>query len=472
MSPCTNKLLLGLWLPIIALLLLLTTACPSKVVQKTPHPSPSKVVNPEVPKPKNTNDPAKNANAPTTGQTVVKPPATHPNIVVQPDRKEIKPIERPPQPEAPKTQYVGLMLPFSVPNSTGISPDSLSEKTKTALEFYSGFLLAFEQLQLQGAPIQLRVMDTENNAKRVAKLLADTLSLGKLDLLVGPIHNTELKEAAAFAKRQKVPLVAPLSPSTQNTQDNPHYIVANPTAEAHCAALYQYISKNYTNKRIILIGGSKPAEISLTQFVFQFANATTATGLEQRNRTPIVPFAFTPNVTTAAELEAKLSPNEHNIFMVTTFADEMLILDLVATLSTLHKQYAISVYGMPNWIDLPNLPLDDLAKLDFHYSTAHWDNPDMPEILRFKQDFYARFQCYPSDYAGRGYDAANYFVKNITLPRTDKNTLKWNDQRGIFNNFQLRPSSATQNKMAFDYLENKFVHIIHFRPDYVLEKVE
>lgn len=360
---------------------------------------------------------------------------------------------------------IALLLPFNMPvYHEGMNVDSLPEKTKVALDFYEGILCGLDYLRTQGIVPNIKVLDSENNPAKVRGILADPALSSETDLIIGPIYNGEIKDVATFAKQNKIYQVSPLSPSTQNTKDNPYYIMANPSVETHCKAMFDYISTNMLNSQIIAVSSNaKPSDQALAAKFGQFATAKKSEGM---NGYPVSSLNFNAGITSSAELEALMSPSRRNVFVVTTYNDEALIIDISNKLLSLSEKYDIAVFGMPNWVDLPNLPLDALAELNFHYTTTYWDNQSA-EIQYFKQSFYNKFKTYPSEYAGRAYDLIRYFGQSLkNNGRQVGDNL--NDKTGLFGNFKFRPSIGG---VKTDYIENNYVHIIRFNQEYILERI-
>lgn len=425
--------------------------------------------------------------APIPPPIVVDVPPAVPSAVPKPDTKP-KPDPVPTPPTSPKPQPHSLPPPINLPKEEphvittdkqtdialmlpimahqyreGMNTDSLSDKSKMALEFYQGFLCGLDHLRMQGIDLPVQVFDTENNPAKVSRLLADSLTMQHIDLIIGPINNSELKETAAYAKRQKIYNISPFSPATQNTKENPYYIIASPPIETHCSAIYDYIQRSYAAKRIITVAGKRSNEQSLAALFSQRAATKPESSMQ------VLPLSYKTGITSAADLSTQMNPYERNIFIITDFADEALIVDLTNKLNSLRNRYDISIFGMPNWIDLPNLPLDELANLDFHYTTPFFDTRS-PEIERFRQDFYGKYRHYPTETAARAYDIITYFgAMQYQYGRQAGGKLS--DKNGLFGNFKFRPVAGNTNKAITEYIENKYINIIRFRSDYVLEKV-
>lgn len=283
-----NRLLIG-WLLLCAWLT--QSGCLTRQVQKTNVPPPPKVVTQDDRNNKPQSDSSKplpptSPSTPNNNSTgsATKPPLLPP--IKDPATPPISPPQNTPtadttaiEPTLPdnnpakinlQTDIV-LMLPFNLPiYRAGMNTDSLPEKSKVALDFYAGVLCGLDYLRSQGITPNVKLLDSENNPAKVKTLLADPTLSAETDLIIGPIYNSEIKDVATFAKQNKIYQVSPLSPSNQNAQDNPYYIIANPSVEMHCKAMFDYISATMLNSQIIAVSGSKTADQALAARFGQF----------------------------------------------------------------------------------------------------------------------------------------------------------------------------------------------------------
>lgn len=399
----------------------------------------------------------------------------------QPDTTKIKIEEK--SPEALKPQKpavikslvynIAVMLPFSVadyiPNAAN---DSVPESSTIALEFYEGMLLSFEKLKQEGVSLQVHVYDTENNVNTVNRLL-QTPELMSADLIVGPVYNRELKPVANFARQHQVYQLSPLSPSSNICHDNPWYLIANPSIEAQCAAIYQYIASGQEQKRIVTICSGKSNETGLSNLFFHFRHQSKESGLDINN-IPVSQIIYANQ--SIAEIEQHLSPLDENMIVVTSF-DPLLVYDLITKLNSLRSKYRIKLFGMPNWLNFDMVDFEYFANLNLHIPLPFWLDKQDAQYLAFKKSYLSNFKTLPSEYACRGYDTMLWLGRALyNYGKTFGTFAGELNAKGIFTDFVFEPASAHQytsgNKLnRTDFLENKFVNIVRVNPDLSLEKV-
>ena len=232
---------------------------------------------------------------------------------------------------------IAIMLPFNVgyyyPNA---AYDSIPKKSRLALEYYEGILVALDNLRGKGFDYNIKVYDTENNTAKVSQILAEP-EMRNMNLIIGPIYNRPLKTVADFARQHQIYHVSPLSPSKKVTTNNPYYLIANPSVEAHCAAIHDYVSKNFSNKKVIVIGGNDSTEQNLANLFYNFGNNGSAESYPAMNITQVVYVDQSEE-----ELESYFSPGQQNIVIITSFK-ELKVADILRKIHFFHNRYQIYV---------------------------------------------------------------------------------------------------------------------------------
>lgn len=374
-------------------------------------------------------------------------------------------------PVIPESFDIAVMLPFNTqyyfPN---FNNDSIPDKSVLALEFYEGLQIGLDHLNRSGQSFNVHVFDTQNNTSKVSEILGKPF-VQNADLIIGPVYNNSLKVVANFAKQNQIYHVSPLSPATDITYNNPYYLVANPSIETHCAAMYRYMMSNFGQKRIVALNSGKSSEIQLSNLFYKFSDfyRTKEGGQGYVN----VSQSAVSTEEDEFALELLLSRTEENIIVITSF-NELFINDVMRKLSLLRNRYRITLFGMPNWMKMQNLELEYLAKLNFHVSSHLWIDEYSSTHTAFKQDFYRRFYTKPSNYAISGYNLISFFGNAL---KTHGSNFGMHINRlnipALYTNYQFEPASKRQYDsqiITTDYFENQFVNILRYTSDHRLEK--
>ncbi|MEM9678804.1 MAG: LysM peptidoglycan-binding domain-containing protein, partial [Bacteroidota bacterium] len=119
-----------------------------------------------------------------------------------------------------ETKKVALLLPFRLHR---IDLDSVAETKdimkkdrllSASLDFHSGVLMALDSASLLGISTQLKVIDTENRTSEVARI-ADDEDFSDYDAIIGPMMTKTFDRFSAAVRRNRVPVIAPLSKPTK-----------------------------------------------------------------------------------------------------------------------------------------------------------------------------------------------------------------------------------------------------------------
>lgn len=116
-------------------------------------------------------------------------------VDVQPVEVEFLPLSK------HHTLKMALMLPFHVRDK--VNPNYV--------DFYKGLLLAMEDLKAEGYSIELSVFDTRSNASHISDIVNFETGLLDAQLIIGPVHENELRHVLSHAETNEIPVVTPLA---------------------------------------------------------------------------------------------------------------------------------------------------------------------------------------------------------------------------------------------------------------------
>jgi len=354
---------------------------------------------------------------------------------------------------------IAIILPFQSFDYHNMSQkDTLLQKSKDALEIYEGMVMALEQLRGIGMNINVYVFDTENSESKTQSIVSQLYSY-PLDLIIGPVYNKNLKIIAEFAKNTSTYMISPLSPSTTNTEGNPYYILANPSIETHCRRIFDFILLNYSAQNIISISRSTPREKGLADLIENYALSSGGTA----NVNKVL-------VTGEIELETYLSPFGNNVIIVPSF-NEIFVSETIRRLNILSQKFQITLFGMPNWLDMESVDIDALQNLNFHITNEFWEVDEHEDNQGFSEIYKERFSGKPTEMAKKGFDLLVYFGRLLgTNGRMVSSGFGFAPHDGIYNKFSFEQSYKRGSYTGFDFYENKYVHILRL-DEYNLFKV-
>ena len=77
--------------------------------------------------------------------------------------------------------------------------------------------------------------------------------LDSLDLIIGSVKDTDLKQLADFSLKKNIPFISATYPNDGGVTGNPFLAIMNSTLKAHCEGIYSYILQNHGTDKIILL---------------------------------------------------------------------------------------------------------------------------------------------------------------------------------------------------------------------------
>lgn len=379
-------------------------------------------------------------------------------IVEAPVYQDLKdaPAGLPAQP-FPATIKMALLLPL-----LRDIDDTLTAKSKSPenfFSFYEGALLAIENLKQEGLSLELSVYDSFYEKDVEALLQQGTLQ--QQDIIIGPVYADNFKPVAQFAKEQRIKIVSPLDPHTEElTIDNPYLLQVSPPAYCRQKKLIDHLlAQPQTN--IILIYHEDGREALLVQEYKHLLGA-------RMDSVKMLAHQVVKGIAVRDTLEKLLVEDKMNCVLVASH-DDALVSDIAANLYlfTFRNRYNITLYGTDRWRNFETMDIKYLHTLNLHLVVPFFIDYSAGQVQKFVMEFYEKYKTDPSQYAFQGYDTFNYFLRAIM--RYGKN---FEDYLFVYN------PQLLQTKYRFKYngnsangLVNVEACLIRYTPGYNMEKL-
>ncbi|MBU6340778.1 MAG: ABC transporter substrate-binding protein [Bacteroidetes bacterium] len=353
---------------------------------------------------------------------------------------------------------IALLLPFLGNQAQGTQ---IPEKSKLALQFYTGAKIALEQYSKsgKGPHIQLDVYDTQASDAEFQQVLNDR-QLAKAQVLIGPIRNSHVQLAAAWAKNNRKILISPETPTADIAQQQPDFIQINPSLRSHCEAISAFVQDHYPNSTVTLICRQKEADRlpyfqnylkERTPGAAPFGELVVADDLANFDKTNF-PNAFKPGKTA--------------VFILPSWASQDFVMAFFRKIKSVKGANNVAVFGMPQWKNFESIDPEYLKALNVHISSADFIYYNQPEVQTFQQQFYDQTGALPNDDGFNGYDVTRWLcdqLKRSGLSFPDR--LNGQKQAALHTMFNIKPvyNNGTPADETVNYLENKFVYILKFK---------
>ena len=296
---------------------------------------------------------------------------------------------------------ISLLLPFYLDLNDSLKLDSetsIYSKSKIALDYYFGALLAIDTLKNMGININFNVYDIPNDSVFEELLLAYTFD--ESDLIIGPLYISQFNLLAEFYKNDKTKrLVSPLSfKNIDETYTNTFQVV--PSSNVQIAKSVDYFNRTYDSSNLLILG--LESELENVDFT---KNAIKLKRL-QKNTLP------KPKVLTfeSEEMPDKntIAPflTEDNIIVIPS-NNRSFVSRVLPILSSM-QDTVFTVYGLSTWSMFDNIDIENLNYLNTVLPDLDIENDS--ELQNYLIDtYFLNYFSYPSKYSIEGYKQFLFF---------------------------------------------------------------
>ena len=129
------------------------------------------------------------------------------------------------------------------------------KRTKTMerfYDFYTGVLIAINEVQKQGQKIELFTYDVGKTAQKISQLFADS-TWQKVDAIIGPAYAGQVSVVEDYAMQDSTWLLVPFLPNVDEVATNPYMLKFNPSAETEVDTLVHYLAQYKDSINCVLL---------------------------------------------------------------------------------------------------------------------------------------------------------------------------------------------------------------------------
>jgi LysM repeat protein/ABC-type branched-subunit amino acid transport system substrate-binding protein len=351
-----------------------------------------------------------------------------------------------------------MLLPFH-------KPDAGTPLDARVIEFYEGFLMAVDSMRNSGMTIELYVENIGNDAGTARKAL-ENIEIEHADLIIGGMTDEQIELIADYAERNEIKYVVPFSSRCERlTMENPSVFQVNTLPQNLYSYLAPRIRSLFPRHRIILLNTND------NDAKKHFINVLKADLNDSH-----IPFAEVTyqEKTFQTDMLGAMSSTEPNLIIPCSGSLDAL-LKIKGTLRSIIEtkpEYAVTLFGHPEWQSYVKDCLDDFYALDARFYAPSYMNATTPEAKQFTDKYTTLYRkpLPPSSpkYAVLGFDMGMYF---LTVVRTYG--------RNFDNYVQLHRNSSIQSGFRFERVNNwggflnTNLYIVHFnKKDYTIHREE
>lgn len=361
------------------------------------------------------------------------------NIPLKYDPNGANPIEF----EMKDRYRIAVFLPFFVDHG----PKYTEYVSSAATQFYMGMSMAVDTLKAMGLNADIQYYDTRRDSASVMKIL-NSSEFQNSDLVIGPFFANTQKLIAEHCKQNAIRMVIPVSSETSMLEGNRLIYAAIPSDITLMRRMGEYIAKNHTDDRVILVKPKKDADLPLYEAFRDAYNSTETEGKKAAL-----------NETTAESVKNLMTRNSDNILIMPTNnrynADKFV--STVSRSDFRASKGGIYIYGTKDWVDFESINNDFKNRYNFRYVSSTFMDYYTDVMIEMNKKFRLRYETDMGKFAVQGYDILLKMGSQFFLEDMPVNLLA--------NNFNLQQISNS------DGFENNHIFVIE-QEDYELINVE
>jgi len=297
---------------------------------------------------------------------------------------------------------VALMLPLYLDEvdqlkSEDPGPDIFeTSKSLQFLPFYEGFRLALDSLEKTGLRIKLYVYDVDKDTARTRQLLKKP-ELKSMDLIFGLLYHRNFQMVAAFAEKNKINIVNPVSERSDIVSGNPYVFKIRPSKRTQAEQLAAFMAQSYYRGQVLIVRNG------------QYADKDAPERLKKECQD------LNMNVQIVEGQDAaigRLSKEKEN-FLICFSENPAYTIDLTRRMYELRDEYSLVVVGLPDWAAMEGLETEYLVTLKTHVMSANLIDYDNLYVKKFVRQYQNTYKSDPSLLAFQGFDMSFYFLSAL-----------------------------------------------------------
>lgn len=342
--------------------------------------------------------------------------------------------------------------------------DSISSEQMKMVEFYEGVLLALDSLKRQGVSIDLYVYDSGNKWASIQPILAKP-EMQQMNLIIGPVYDQHIAEAAAFAESNGIRMVVPFARQVDAVFTNPYIYQVNTPQSYFYSEVYDRFFMQFPHPNVIFFESPEEKDDDL---ISEFKRE-----LSYREVPYTVLLADT--ATNKDTIMTRLDTERQNILMMTSeksgSLNNMIPIFQLLVRDTASTKYDMHLFGYPQYQVYTNNHLASFYEIDTYFYSSFYTNNLLPEAKAFHQKYRRTYSKeivnrYPK-YAILGFDIAYYFLKAMHLYGTDMDS-----RLGEMKYTPLQTGFKFERVNNWGGFINRKVFFVHFSRDYELQTID
>lgn len=330
--------------------------------------------------------------------------------------------------------------------------------------FYEGALLALDSLMKSGIRISLTVYDTRQDINIIRKIIAEE-KLKETNLIIGPVYPEQQADLAAFSAKNRIPIVSPLSPTSECINSNPYYFQVNPSRDYINLKTAELIATDYFKSNLIILdtgSAEKTPEIEMVELIREkMTNASYYSNLEKVNFQ-----LFDFNKKNIEGLPVILSKEMENVVFIASIKEGD-ISEILSNLNHLVTDYNITIIGSNRYPQLKSIEQEHYHNLKLKYYSPYFVDYNSINTKNLIKKYRNIFKSEPAEYGFQGFDVTYFF-----------GSLLGNYGKDFYNCLPYINGDMTQGSYHFERVNemggymNKGLSLVSYESDYTVTRKE
>ena len=294
---------------------------------------------------------------------------------------------------------MGVMLPLHDNNGDG----------KRMVEYYRGLLMACDSIKQEGVSVDVRAWNVEEGAD-IKSFIKDPAA-AKLDVIVGPLYSTQVKDLSAFAKKHDIKLFIPFSINVPEGGYNENVFQVYQNHTNFNAKVIDSFVENFSSCHVVIVDCNDTTS-KKGVFTFPLRKKLEEKGISQS----------VTNLKSSEMYFAKaFDRNKRNVVVLNTGRSP----ELTATIAKLNNMkmnnpgIVVSLFGYTDWLLYTKHNLDNFFKYDTYIPATFYMNPLSAKTKRintkYRWNFHADMMQALPRFAITGFDHGYFLLKGLHI---------------------------------------------------------
>lgn len=288
-----------------------------------------------------------------------------------------------------KRASVTLLLPLNTAKKADVQ----------MMDFYSGALLAANDIGADDRKIELNVYDVANGAMPVTEE-----RFSESDFVIGPVSNTDIARAVN-ASKGKTWIVSPLDPRAESIADTiPNVIQAPAPTRAQISDMAEWIKTDMKNKDKLIVITQKGVAVS--GYSANVLNELRNAGLERSD----ISFNILEGRQVMDRIARTMTEAGTNRVVIASDS-KAFVIEVIRLLYLVSSQKKdIVLYSTSKLRTFDEIDVEQLHTLTLHASVSYYVDYDSRDVQDFLMKYRAIYGTEPSRSAFQGYDLMKFFT--------------------------------------------------------------